>query len=145
MAIFERTYGPVKRDAFRPAAPRQAPSGPVSVELADKEFLLADKAPEKRQYAHDMAALRRRHEDALLLGTFLDDEGVVAANGLVAKRFRGEEEEVLVIWNDSDEERLPNAKVDGYEIVSLDGVEGEVDKSMPMPPQSLLVATLKAI
>ena len=113
--------------------------------VTDKEFLLADKAPEKRQYAHDMAKLRRRHEDALLLGTFLDDEGVTAGNGLVVKRFHGEKEDALVIWNDSEEETLPQVKVEGYEIASLDGIRGEVDKCMPMQPQSLLVAVLKAI
>jgi len=43
MAIFERTYGPVKRDAFRPSAPRhETASGPVSVISPDKEFLLVD-------------------------------------------------------------------------------------------------------
>ncbi|MBE5787756.1 MAG: GTP-binding protein [Clostridiales bacterium] len=43
MAIFERTYGPVKRDAFRSSSPRpQTADGPVTVVHPDKEFLLVD-------------------------------------------------------------------------------------------------------
>ena len=113
--------------------------------MTDKEFLLADKAPEKRKYAHDMAQLRRRHENALLLGTFLDDEGVQMGGGLIGKRFRGDGEEALVIWNDSDEEKLLDAKVEGFEIISVDGIAGEIDKNCPLAPQSLVVAKLKAI
>ncbi|MBQ4075834.1 MAG: TetM/TetW/TetO/TetS family tetracycline resistance ribosomal protection protein [Clostridia bacterium] len=42
MAIFERTYGPVKRDTFRSAARPSVSSGPVAVKDAGKEFLLVD-------------------------------------------------------------------------------------------------------
>lgn len=108
----------------------------------DKEYLISGKTPEWTKYGHDMAALRARHADALLLGAYIDDEGVSAARGLTVKRFRGENSEALVVWNDTPDIIPFSVSVEGKRASRVDGVDGYTDSLDIIKPQELYVIEL---
>ena len=70
----------------------------------DRRFLESDEDPASREYVRQVAQMRRRHEDYLLLGRFAAGEGLAGvAPGLVAAVFvRQDGKRACVLWNDTD-------------------------------------------
>ena len=73
--------------------------------LSDKEFIEENRHPEWKAYARAVCALRKRHAELLLKGTYSCDEQLTAANpALNHGVFTQGGEQCVVFWNDSNEE-----------------------------------------
>lgn len=101
----------------------------------DQIFVREDYAPEKRIYAKQVADLRRKYEEYLLMGTFCADEGIATAN-MLANVFRAiDGSRIAALWNDSPnvlrpEVVLTNGKVIGWSTVDAEG-EGMIEQLLP--------------
>ena len=72
---------------------------------SDRDFIEENRHPEWKEYAQAVCALRKKHADLLLEGTYSCDPALAQANpALNHGLFTQGNRQCLVFWNDSDEE-----------------------------------------
>ena len=72
---------------------------------SDRDFIEENRHPEWKEYAQAVCALRKKHADLLLEGTYSCAPALAQANpALNHGVFTQGDRQCLVFWNDSDEE-----------------------------------------
>lgn len=73
--------------------------------LSDREFVEENRHPEWKEYARAVCALRKKHAELLLNGTYSCDEALTQANPALSHGvFTRDGAQCLVFWNDTDEQ-----------------------------------------
>ena len=71
---------------------------------SDKKFLMNNEKQQWRDYARDVAQLRSHYADALLCGTYREQEGITLDNKTIGcSLFESETMSCIVLWNDTEE------------------------------------------
>lgn len=95
----------------------------------DRTFIEADGDPAARDYVFRLARMRKDHEDYLLLGRFLAQEGLSGLTpGVKAAVFAREDgRRAAVLWNDTDETLPVRLTLDGQVLTAWASPEGAGD------------------
>lgn len=81
----------------------------------DRAFIEADEGRAEREYVQKLARLRREHEDYLLLGRFLAQEGLRNGNQAVKAALFAREDgrKAVAVWNDTEQPQPIDLSAEG--------------------------------
>ena len=93
----------------------------------DRAFIEADEGREAREYVASVAALRRRHEDYLITGRFMAQEGLHNGNPAVkaAVFMREDGKRAVALWNDTDDAQPVSIALDGQRLTAHACAQGD--------------------
>ena len=93
----------------------------------DRAFIEQDEDAQAREYVAKIAAMRRRHEDYLILGRYMAQEGLENGNPAVkaAVFAREDGKRAVALWNDTDEAQPVSVALAGQALTAYASTEGD--------------------
>jgi len=99
---------------------------------------------EERIYCAQVTALRQKYVKEIPYATYTDVLGIENDDPyLMARGFASDDALYVTLWNDSDEARTPNIRVQGRTLQSFETVDGCSSIPVELGPQSVAIAVYR--